>query len=201
MLAPGFGTPLLYYQINVLKFSKVLLGWLAFFNAAFALLAAGLYASACRRIRLRRLLAWSIVIHAVGTLFYLGYRSPASALAITALEGVAQPLALLPLYDLAARATPKGSQALGYALMMSAWNLTSALSNWFGSWLHDFYRLDFMQLVWLNAGTTALVLLIVPLMPTELMNRCEGEEAVASERPLSQEWERGRGVRAIRAAR
>lgn len=171
VMAPGFGTPLFFYQTNVLKFSKEFLGVLAFVNAAFSILAAFVYAAACPRLSLRALLAWSIVVHTGGTLFYLFYRSPSSALWITALEGLAQTLAVLPLYDLAARATPRTSAALGYALMMSAWNLTNALANWFGSWLHDRYGLTFMQLVWLNAGTTALVLFIVPFLPASLMRR------------------------------
>ena len=40
--------------------------------------------------------------------------------------------------------------------MMSIWNIASALSDIAGSWLYDHYHLTFMNLVWLNAGTTAL---------------------------------------------
>lgn len=175
VMAPGFGTPLFYYQTDVLHFSKGFLGVLSFIGGVFGMLSAGVYVLACRRFSLRPLLAWSILVHAGGTLFYLEYRSPGSALAITALEGLAQTLAVLPLYDLAARATPKGSEALGYALMMSAWNLTAALSNWFGAWLHDHYGLTFLNLVWLNAGTTLLALIVVPFLPALLMSRREGE--------------------------
>ena len=127
------------------------------------------------RVPLWRLLTISIIIHAVGTLFYLGYRSFGSALIITAIEGAAQTLAILPLYDLAARATPRGSEALGYSVMMSVWNLTAALSDLAGAYLHDRFHLSILQLVWLNAGTTALVLVAVPLLPAALMRRRDGE--------------------------
>jgi Na+/melibiose symporter-like transporter len=177
MLAPGFGTPMLYYQTDTLNFPKEFLAVLAFLSGLFGLIGAALYALVCRRYSLRSLLAWSIVIDAIATLFYLFYRTRESALIITALEGIAQTLAILPLYDMAARATPKGSEALGYALMMSAWNLTAALSNWFGSYLYDARGMTFMQLVWLNAGTTALVLVIVPFLPASLLRRRDGDKA------------------------
>lgn len=173
--APGFGTPLLYYQVDVLKFSKADLGVLSLVSGVFGMAGAALYAFCCSRIPLWRLLTISIVVHAVGTLFYLGYRSFPSALAITAIEGVAQTLAILPLYDLAARATPRGSEALGYSVMMSVWNLTAALSDLTGAYLHDKYHLTILNLVWLNAGTTALILVAVPFLPAALMLRRDGE--------------------------
>jgi predicted MFS family arabinose efflux permease len=174
--APGFGTALLYYQRDVLKFPIDLLGWLALVQGVFGTLGALLYARICRKFNLRQLLTYSILIHGFGTLFYLGYRSPSSALFISALEGIAQTMAILPLYDLAARATPKTSAALAYSVMMSVWNLTASLSNLFGSYLFDRFHLSIMQLVWINAGTTLLVLFAVPFLPSVLMQRREGEE-------------------------
>ncbi len=174
--APGFGTPLLYYQMDVLKFTKGQIGVLALIGGAFGVCGAGIYAFYCRRIPLWRMLTISIIIHTVGTLFYLGYRSYFAALAISAVEGVAQTLAILPLYDLAARATPRGSEALGYSLMMSVWNFTAAMSDVSGAYLHDQYHLDILQLVWLNAGSTALVLFAVPFLPAALMRRRDGDE-------------------------
>ena len=87
------------------------------------------------------------------------------------MEGVTQTLAVLPVYDLAARGTPKGSEALGYSVMMSVWNLTNSLSDWTGSFLFTRFGLTFAHLVWLNAGTTALVLLVVPFLPPTLLEQ------------------------------
>ena len=84
-------------------------------------------------------------------------------------------LALLPLYDLAARATPRGSEALGYSLMMSVWNFTHAMSDWAGSWMFQHWHLHFHQLVWINAATTILVLFAVPFLPRVLMDWREGQ--------------------------
>lgn len=174
--APGFGTALLFYQMDFLHFSKDFLGNIALTQGIFGIVGAILYSRWCKRYPLRQLLTYSIIVHAAGTLFYLGYRSHTSALAISALEGVAQTLAILPLYDLAARATPKGSEALAYSIMMSVWNLTLSLSNLFGSYLYDILHLTIMQLVWINAGSTVLVLFAIPFLPKSLMERREGEE-------------------------
>jgi predicted MFS family arabinose efflux permease len=162
-----------YYQRDTLKFGLGFIGDLEMILALFGIAGAWIYGRLCFRRNLRSILGWSIVIHAAGTLFYLLYRTPNSAIAITALEGVAQTMAILPLYDLAARATPRGSEALGYCIMMSVWNLTNNLSDWLGSHLYTAYGLTFMNLVWLNAGTTALVLLAVPFLPSVLVDRTD----------------------------
>ena len=175
--SPGFGTPLLFYQTDTLHFSKQFIGNLAPIGAAAGLLGAGFYYAVCRSLPLRVLLGGSIVVHALGTLFYLGYHTPNSAIAITALSGLTVTLATLPIYDLAIRATPRGCEALGYSLMMSVWNLTNALSDVSGSWLFNHFRMTFLSLVWLNAGTTALVLLVVPLLPAVLMQNKDGAAA------------------------
>src|SRR5205085_913860 len=90
-------------------------------------------------------------------------------------DGITGTLAMLPVYDLAARATPRGSEAIGYSVMMSVWNLTNALSDWSGSWLYSRFHLTFKHLVWVNAGTTALVLIAVPLLPAVLLRSRDGE--------------------------
>jgi hypothetical protein len=43
--------------------------------------------------------------------------------------------------------------------------------------LIDQYHVSFFSLVWLNAGTTAVVLLVIPFLPRMLMNRRDGEVA------------------------
>lgn len=167
--SPGFNTPLLFHQSDVLHFRKEFIGLLGAVSAGFGLLGAMLYYAVCRNLNLRVLLGSSILVHAIGTLFYLGYHDTTSALVITAISGITGTLAILPIYDLAIRATPRGCEALGYSLMMSVWNLTNALSDVSGSWLFKHFQLTFMHLVGLNATTTVLVLIVVPFLPSPLM--------------------------------
>ena len=182
MVAPGFGTPLLFYQTDPhgLNFSKQFVGNLTFVGGACGVLGAWLYTRVCGRLSLRPLLAIGILTHVFAALLYLAYRTQLSAILITGLYNAAQTLAVLPLYDLAMRATPRRSEALGYSVMMSVWNLTNALSDLTGSWMHDHWHVTFTALILINAGTTALVLIAVPLLPRVLMDRREGEPAVGA---------------------
>jgi predicted MFS family arabinose efflux permease len=106
---------------------------------------------------------------------YLGYVSRNTAMVIEGAAGLGLTLAQLPLFDLAARATPKGSEALAYSLMIACWNWGLSLSDVLGSWLFDKFDQTFMNLVWVNAGTTAVVLIVVPFLPGNLVDCKEGE--------------------------
>jgi hypothetical protein len=81
----------------------------------------------------------------------------------------------LPLYDLAARAAPRGTETFAFALMMSVRTLSLfALSDPLGSLLYGRFHLGFERLVVVNAGSTLAVLLFVPLLPRVLLDRREG---------------------------
>lgn len=58
-----------------------------------------------------------------------------------------------------------------------------AVSDVSGSFLYDRWHMPFSALVWINAGTTALVLFAVPFLPRRLMNGREGE-TMAEFRPV-----------------
>ncbi len=166
--APGLNTPMFYFQTNVLKFDKPFVGTLGLISAAAGLLAAGVYFLLCRRIPLRVLVAGSIVVHALGALAYLYYHDARSAMIISAIAGLTGTFAMLPVYDIALRATPRGSEAIGYAVMMSMWNLTNALSDVTGSLLFDRLNRSITPLIWIDALTTLVVIVAVPFMPRAL---------------------------------
>jgi hypothetical protein len=70
---------------------------------------------------------------------------------------------------LAARATPKGCEGLGYSLILSIRNIALFGADVVGSYLAD-HKWPFIHLVFLNAGTTAIVLILIPLLPAVLMH-------------------------------
>jgi hypothetical protein len=168
--APGFNTPLMFYQTDTLHFSERFIGTLTFVDAIAGASGAFFYAFFCRRFPLRALLYGSIFVTAALSLLYLGYNDQRSALIIEAIYCFVYALAQLPLFDLAARATPKGSEALGYSIIMSVWNWGLFFSDIIGSALFEKFHLTFKSLVWANSATTALALLAVPLLPKILMD-------------------------------
>lgn len=179
-LSPGYTTPLFYYQTNELKFSPQFIGNLMIAGGIMGLAGSLIYPLLCCRFRLRTLLFMSISCTALSSLCYLGYVSHNSAIVIEGLGMLGYTLAQLPLYDLAARATPKGSEALGYAMMLAFWNLSMMVSDVLGSYLFDQFQMPFRNLVWINASTTALVLIVVPFLPGHLVDKKEGEAAAES---------------------
>jgi Na+/melibiose symporter-like transporter len=177
-LAPGFQTPLIYYQQDVLKFDPRLMGLLDMVAGASALLGAAAYGVLCRRYSLRQLLFAGIALNAASTLLYLVYRSSGSAFAINAVGGALASLGIMPLFDVAARATPRGSESFGYALIISVHNLSYfAVSDVVGSYLYGSLHWSFQQLVWVNTLSTAAVLFFVPFLPAVLLATREGQTA------------------------
>jgi hypothetical protein len=173
-IAPGFTTPLLYLQTDALGFSPAFIGLMETIEGGAGLLGAALYGVACRTFTLRQLLTTAIAVNALVTLLYLFY-GRGSAPFIHGIAGLAVVASELALMDLAVRSTPPGCESLGFALMMSARNFAISGSDVVGSWLVDSHGWAFHQLVWLNAGTTALVLCLIPLLPRLIVSRRDGE--------------------------
>jgi MFS family permease len=166
--SPGFSTPLFYMQTDELHFSKQAIGNLGVFSGAFAILAAVLYSQLIKRFHIRILLLMAVAASACGTLFYLFYSSWIPAVLIESQNGFFFGLAEITILDLAARATPKGCEGLGYSLMLSIRNLALFGADIVGSYLAD-HKWPFPNLVYLNAGTTAIVLVLLPVLPSALM--------------------------------
>ena len=85
---------------------------------------------------------------------------------IESFNGFGYALAELAMMDLAIRATPKGSEGMGFSLMMSVRNLTLFGSDWVGSKLLDTYHLHFNTLVIANGVTSFIAVPLVLLLPT-----------------------------------
>jgi BT1 family len=166
--SPGFSTPLFYKQTDEMHFSKQAIGNLGVFSGGFAILAAILYSQLIKRLPIRVLLLIGIGTAAAGTLLYVFYSSWMRAIFIESQNGLFFGFAEVALIDLAARATPKGCEGLGYSLILSIRNIALFGADVVGSYLAD-HKWPFTDLVFLNAGTTAIVLILVPLLPVSLM--------------------------------
>jgi len=173
-VAPGFGMALTYYQQDVLRFSTVFIGQLQALSGFGGIAASAFYAVACRKLPLKPLLLVGILLNAFGSLLYVGYRTPASAVIIETVNGFLSILGILPLFDLAARATPKGSESFGYALLMSVYNVAVfAISNPVGAALYELpspeWHHNLQRLVWLNTATSLIALVLLPVVPRALL--------------------------------
>jgi len=167
-LAPGFRTAVFYKQQNDLHMTTQAQGNLQVFYGVAGVAAALAYGWACRRLNLRSLLIICLANATAATLGYLFYSSVGNARFITFFEGWGFTLAELALMDLAVRATPRGSEGLGYGLMISVRNLALFGTDWLGSVMLDHYHIKFSMLVWANAATTLITVPLVLLLPAAL---------------------------------
>lgn len=172
-IAPGFDTPLFYHQTDALAMSASYIGWLQLAAGVAGLLGAVCYALLCRRARLAVNLAALTVLGGLITLLYHFYTGPVSALLVSIAAGAATTLAVMPILDLATRATPVVWACAGFALMMSVRNAAHSLSDVVGSWLFTEHGVSFPALIWINAVTTAAVALVVPFLPSHLVQTRE----------------------------
>ncbi len=178
---PTFRSTCLYqYQTVTLHYSDAALGWLGLAGYGAALLSSGVYAWWCRKVPLRVSLYGAIILTYLSALPYLYYPAytPYMPRAV-AIEGAGtflQYLAYLPLFDLAVRCTPKGSEALGYSLLISVWNIGLMIGSKTGPMLYEHaLNKNMNSLIWLNAGVTLAGVVIVFLLPKILLDAREGK--------------------------
>jgi hypothetical protein len=165
-MAPGVFTALFYIQQNDLHMDTEAQGFLQLLNGAFGMLAALLYGGVlCRRFTLRTLLMVCMVLGAIGNLSYWFYASPTQARIAESLWGFGFTIADVAMMHVMVRATPAGSEALGFSLLMSVRNFCLYGSNWAGSFFIDHFHLKFHVLVLLNGGTSLLAVPLVLLLP------------------------------------
>jgi len=168
-IAPGTESALFFRQQNDLHMTTGGQGWLVF-AAYFAGIATALvYTRLCRRLSLQSLLLLGIGANACTQLMYLFYNSIPAAFAIEALNGVGFALAELAFLDLAARATPRGSESLGYALIISVRSFALFGTDIIGANLLDHYGWHFNGLVLINTATSVLAMPLVFLLPRALL--------------------------------
>lgn len=174
-LAPGFATAVFYKQQNELHLNTQGQGFLQLISGVCGVLASVGYGFACRRLNLRTLLLWCMGLGAAANLGYLFYSSVGKAQMIEGFNGFGYTLAELALMDLAVRATPVGSEGLGFSLMMSVRNLALFGTDWFGSKLLEQYHIAFSSLVIANAVTTLITVPLVLLLPMLLVGKKDAE--------------------------
>ncbi|HEY3780795.1 MAG TPA: MFS transporter [Fimbriimonadaceae bacterium] len=166
--SPGFSTPLFYKQTDELKFKPEQIGLLGTYAGAFGIIAAFLYGSLIKKFSIRTMLGAGIFLAGLGTFTYLYYGNYTLARIIESQNGFFGTLAEVALMDLAARATPKGCEGLGYSLILSMRNVALFGADILGSHLSD-SKWPFAWLVFLNAGTTLFVLVFLPFLPRKIM--------------------------------
>jgi predicted MFS family arabinose efflux permease len=170
--APGIQTALFYQQQDVLHMSTEKQGVMLFLNGIFGILTATIYGTwACKRWTLRRLLMWSIAIGAISQIGYAFYNSMGAAYIIESFWGLGWSAADMALTDLYMRATPEGSEGLGFSLMVSVRNLALFGADALGAKAMVAYHLQFSTMAISNGVISAIAVPLVLLLPALIVDR------------------------------
>jgi predicted MFS family arabinose efflux permease len=179
MFSPSFGPGFLFYQTDRLHFSQQFIGALGALQSIGSVLGALAYPALARRLPLRRALAGAIGLSAAGTLVYLLYRGPWSAVAIDFTYGWVYMVTNLAFLDLAAKSCPPRVEGTFFALLMSVSNLGSQGAEWTGGHLYDL--IGFERLVLVSTAATLLSWTFVPLVHAEAIEaKVRAESAAAA---------------------
>jgi MFS family permease len=160
--SPSIGIPLYYFQTDKLKFSQQFIGMLGSFSAGASIVGAAFYAPLSRRVPLHRIIVASIGLGVVGTLVYLLYDGPVSAIIIDTSFGGVGMIIQLAFLDLAAKACPKHAEGTFFALLMSVYNLGTQGSQVTGGYLYDV--IGYTPLVLVSAVMTGAAYFLLPLV-------------------------------------
>lgn len=168
-LAPGIDTLFFYHQHDVLRLTGLEIGLLSALNCVGGVLGALLYARFGARFSPALLVPAGILLGGGCLLSCLFYRSLASALIVEPLLGFCIALATLPLYELAARASPPGHEALVFGWMMSVGNLGLAGSDLLGAHIAATFALTLPAMIVLYAASTTLSVVLLRFVPASLL--------------------------------
>jgi predicted MFS family arabinose efflux permease len=169
--APGIMTAVFYRQQDVLHLTTEGQGTLVFLSGTFGVLAALIYGGfACKRFNLRTLLVVCLLFGAAAQLGYLFYSTVGAARIVESFNGFGYTLAELAMMHLAVRATPSGSEGLGFSIMISVRNLSLFGSDWVGSKLLEAYHLHFSTLVIANGVFSLIAVPLIFLLPAFMVD-------------------------------
>jgi len=176
--SPSFGPGFLFFQTDRLGFSQQFIGTLAALQSLGSVLGALTYAPISRRWPLRRRINVAIGLSVAAGLVYLLYRGPWSAALVDFAYGWVYMVTALAFLELAAKACPPHVEGTFFALLMSVYNAGMQGSQWVGGHLYD--AVGFERLVLISAICSAVVWLLVPLVPIERIEARSREEAAGA---------------------
>jgi len=175
----SFGTPLYFYQKNVLTLSDVQIGSLTAVGGIGGLLASIFYQYLCRKLPVKGLLILGTLGPSVGILAYLFYTSVPAALIVELLGGFVFGIGTLAFMQSAVISTLVPSAAFGFALLMSASNAGDAIGDVLAALLVERLSMTLFDLVKLFAVASAACCLFVFVLPRRLLNHQEGKPIVS----------------------
>jgi MFS family permease len=173
--SPSYGAPMFYYQVDVLKFSKIFLGTLASLGAIGSALGALIFGIINKFIKFKKLLFWSILIGGLGSFWSLIYLTDfvkqnlllAKILAVfdSLVFGALGMIAFLTMLTFAAQKTNIALAGSIFAFLTSIINLGLMGSSAVGGFLYE--KIGLAPLIIVSGITSLAILVFLPFLKTE----------------------------------
>ncbi len=182
--APGIQTALFYQQQNVLHMTTKMQGFMLFLNGFFGIVTATIYGRyVCKRWNLRWLLFFLIIIGAFAQMGYALYTTMDRAYVIEALWGLGWSAADMSLTDLYMRATPSGSEGMGFSLMVSVRNLSLFGADVLGAKAMDAFHIHFSTMAIANGLISLIAVPFIFFLPGFIVDHKDTATEAASVPP------------------
>ncbi|BCX15718.1 MAG: MFS transporter [Candidatus Parcubacteria bacterium] len=173
--SPSIGAPMFYYQVDVLKFSKIFLGTLSSLSAIGSALGAISFNYLTKYIKFKKLLFWSVLLGGVFTFWSLIYLTDfiknnlylAKILAIidSLIFSTLGMIFFLTMLTFAAQKTDPKLAGSVFAFVTSVMNVGLMASEALGGWL--FAKIGLAPLIIVSGITSLAILIFIPFLKVE----------------------------------
>ncbi len=173
--SPSFGAPMFYYQVDVLKFSKIFLGTLASLSAIGSAIGAISFNFLAKFVKFKKLLFWSVFLGGILTFWSLIYLTDfikqnlylARILAIidSLVFGALGMIFFLTMLTFAAQKTDPKLAGSIFAFITSVINVGLMGSEALGGWL--FAKIGLAPLIIISGITSLAILVFLPFLKVE----------------------------------
>ncbi|HZT42581.1 MAG TPA: MFS transporter [Chthonomonadaceae bacterium] len=176
ILTPGVYTAQIFYETDVLHFSKQFIGELGRYLYIGALLGVLLFGATSKRLPVRAMVWGAWIIDCVSYPILLYLHDPTSAKIVQLSTGFIGALYTLGLWTLAAHASPPGIEGTVYGLVLGAISLGGTLSEKIGGTLYDYFgpmntahhysiAHGWVWAVWFGLIFTLIAVVFIPFLP------------------------------------
>ena len=143
---PGFGTPLMFIERDVFKWSGTFMGILGAIGSVISIIGSILYFKFGKKVNIKKCIIVSVFIGASTTLCYL-YFTPVSAIIYGMVFSFIGMFIFLNFMTFMAQSTIPGKEATSFALLCSINNLAGTASTLTGAWLYPLIGLKWLIIV------------------------------------------------------
>ena len=155
---PSFGTPLMFIERDVFKWSGTFMGILGAIISTISILGAILYFKVGKRFNIKKILIYSVFIGALTTLAYL-YFTQISAVIYGIIFSIVGMFIFLNVMSWMAKSTISGKEATSFALLCSINNIAGTASVLSGAYLYP--KVGLKLLIIISALTSFLCLPLI----------------------------------------